>query len=220
MEKKNSYQIFMEEAPEAANAFNGLIGSLQNRGLDHKTMQLIYIGIKASQCGADAVAAHVPMAKQAGATWDEIKGAILMSLTVSGVSGVLSCLAPALSAYKELPSAPAQTGYDGKVFVSKSNSANGEVSEQTTFFYHQSGDVLWADYSGGGIVRGHLLGVVSSDGTLDFHYQHLNSDSQVRIGLCHSIPHVTDCGKLELHEEWQWLNGDKSTWVSVLIEQS
>jgi alkylhydroperoxidase/carboxymuconolactone decarboxylase family protein YurZ len=86
LKKKNNYQLFMEEAPEAANAFNGLIGSLQNRGLDHKTMQLIYTGIKASQCGADAVAAHVPMAKQAGAAWDEIKGAISLTRAVSGVS--------------------------------------------------------------------------------------------------------------------------------------
>jgi hypothetical protein len=43
VEKKNSYQLFMEEAPEAASAFNGLIGSLQNSGLGSKTMQLVYI---------------------------------------------------------------------------------------------------------------------------------------------------------------------------------
>jgi alkylhydroperoxidase/carboxymuconolactone decarboxylase family protein YurZ len=99
MEQKNSCQLFMEEAPEAANAFNGLIGSLQNSGLDSKTIQLSYIAIKASQGGATAVTAHVPMAKQAGATWDEIKGAILLTLTISGVSGVLACLAPAKEAY-------------------------------------------------------------------------------------------------------------------------
>jgi alkylhydroperoxidase/carboxymuconolactone decarboxylase family protein YurZ len=99
MEKKNIYQLFMEEAPEAAAAFNGHIGSLQYSGLDTKTQQLIYISIKASQCGADAVAAHVPMAKQTGATWEEIKGAIVLTLTVSSVSGVLSCLAPAKAAY-------------------------------------------------------------------------------------------------------------------------
>jgi alkylhydroperoxidase/carboxymuconolactone decarboxylase family protein YurZ len=49
MEEKNSYQIFMEEAPEAAAAFNGLIQPLAApNGLDGKTVQLIYIGIKAS----------------------------------------------------------------------------------------------------------------------------------------------------------------------------
>jgi alkylhydroperoxidase/carboxymuconolactone decarboxylase family protein YurZ len=44
MEKKNSYQVFMKEAPETAAAFNGLIQSLaMPGGLDQKTMQLIYI---------------------------------------------------------------------------------------------------------------------------------------------------------------------------------
>jgi alkylhydroperoxidase/carboxymuconolactone decarboxylase family protein YurZ len=101
MEKKNSYQVFMEEAPEAAVAFNGLIQSLAMPGsLDQKTMQLIYIGIKASQGNAEAVCAHVPMAKQAGATREEIKNTILLTLTVSGVSGVLDCLEPALSAHE------------------------------------------------------------------------------------------------------------------------
>jgi alkylhydroperoxidase/carboxymuconolactone decarboxylase family protein YurZ len=100
MEKKNSYQVFMEEAPEVAAAFNGLIQSLAMQGgLDRKTMQLIYVGIKASQGNTEAVRAHVPMAKQAGATREEIKNTILLTLTVSGVSGVLSCLQPALEAY-------------------------------------------------------------------------------------------------------------------------
>jgi alkylhydroperoxidase/carboxymuconolactone decarboxylase family protein YurZ len=62
-------------------------------------MQLVYIGIKASQGNAEAVAAHVPMAKQTGVTWPEIKSAILLTLTVSGVSGVFSCLAPAMEVY-------------------------------------------------------------------------------------------------------------------------
>jgi alkylhydroperoxidase/carboxymuconolactone decarboxylase family protein YurZ len=102
MNTQNPYQFYMEEAPETAAAFNGLIESMSiPNGLDPKTMQLIYIGIKASQENATAVCAHVPMAKQAGATRDEIKNTILLTLTVCGVSGVLSCLQPALTAYDE-----------------------------------------------------------------------------------------------------------------------
>jgi alkylhydroperoxidase/carboxymuconolactone decarboxylase family protein YurZ len=104
MDKKNSYQIFMEEAPEVAAAFNGLIGAMAlPNGLDQKTTQLIYIGIKASQENSSAVVAHVPMAKAAGATREEIKNTILLTLTVCGVSGVLSCLEPALTAYDTVP---------------------------------------------------------------------------------------------------------------------
>jgi len=100
MEQKNPYQVYQEETPEVAAAFDNLIKSLAlPDGLEPKTMQLIYIGIRASQGNADAVSAHVPMAKQFGATREEIKNTILLTLTVCGVSGVVSCLAPALNAY-------------------------------------------------------------------------------------------------------------------------
>lgn len=109
--------------------------------------------------------------------------------------------------------------YNGKVFVPKINSKNGEVGEQTAFYYQQKGSELWADYAGGKVIRGHLIGSVSEDGTLDFYYQHINEENQVRIGKCHSIPHILENGKLELHEVWQWLNGDKSKGVSTIVEK-
>ena len=40
--------------------------------------------------------------------------------------------------------------YDG--FIPKLNSANGEVSEQTVFHYHQKDTVIWAEYAGGDIL--------------------------------------------------------------------
>jgi len=109
--------------------------------------------------------------------------------------------------------------YEGKVFIPKINSENGEVNNQTIFYYHQNGCVLWADYSGGDIIKGHLIGTVLADGILDFYYHHINKNKQVKIGRCHSIPVVLEDGKLELREEWQWLNGDKSMGVSVVAER-
>ena len=114
---------------------------------------------------------------------------------------------------------PAQALYDGKVFIPKVNSENGEVSDKTVFNYHQKGNILWAEYMGGEIIRGNLLGIADNDGTLNFYYHHINQKHEVKIGKCRSIPHVRDDGKLELHEEWQWLNGDKSSGTSVLIQK-
>lgn len=108
--------------------------------------------------------------------------------------------------------------YDNKIFVPKVNSENGEVDGQTRFAYHQKGNMIWAEYSGGEIEKGFLIGTVDVDGNLDFTYQHLNTKMQVRIGKCHSIPTILSDGKIELHEEWQWLNGDKSKGSSVLVE--
>jgi alkylhydroperoxidase/carboxymuconolactone decarboxylase family protein YurZ len=96
----NSLETFQKEAPEVAQAFNGLIEALKNTtGLDSKTKQLIYIGIKSSMNDSTAVFFHVKMAKQLGATRDEIRDTILITLSVSGLSGVASCLGIALEAY-------------------------------------------------------------------------------------------------------------------------
>jgi len=96
---------FKEEAPEAACAFEGLIEALCSRqdGMDGKTRQLAYIAMRAAQADPASIYAHVPMAKAEGATRGEVRDAVLMSLTVSGVRGVLSCLGPALEAYDSPP---------------------------------------------------------------------------------------------------------------------
>lgn len=100
MEKHNSYAAFEREAPEVFKGFNGLVESLMDtKALDPKTKQLIYLGIKVAQGDQTAVMFHVPMAKQLGATRDEIKETILLTLTVCGLKGVNTCLVQALEIY-------------------------------------------------------------------------------------------------------------------------
>ena len=48
--------------------------------------------------------------------------------------------------------------YDNKKFVAVENTANGEVSSQTEFHYHQQGKMIWAEYGGGEILKGFLIG--------------------------------------------------------------
>jgi alkylhydroperoxidase/carboxymuconolactone decarboxylase family protein YurZ len=100
--EENPMAIFKREAPEVAAAFNGLIMSLvASKGLDQKTKQLIYIAMKSSMGDEMAVKAHVPMAIQAGATREEVVDAILMTLTVSGIRGVVTCLPDALRQFEQ-----------------------------------------------------------------------------------------------------------------------
>ena len=47
---------------------------------------------------------------------------------------------------------------DNKKFVAVENTANGEVSSQTEFHYHQQGKMIWAEYCGGEILKGFLIG--------------------------------------------------------------
>jgi AhpD family alkylhydroperoxidase len=98
---ENPMEIFRKEAPEVAEAFNGLIKTLvASKGLDQKTKQLIYIAMKAAMGDEMAVQAHVPMAKQAGATRGEVVDAILMTLAVSGIRGVVQCLPGAVKQFE------------------------------------------------------------------------------------------------------------------------
>lgn len=108
---------------------------------------------------------------------------------------------------------------EGKIFRSVKNSDNGDVGEDTIFYYHQNGDVVSAEYSGGVIVIGHLVAKVLPGGLLDMRYHHINCDGEILIGKCLSTPEITGDNKLLFKEHWQWLTGDMSSGYSEIIEQ-
>ena len=109
--------------------------------------------------------------------------------------------------------------YDGKVFASIQNSETGEVSMETVFKYHQSGDLVWAEYKGGEIVFGNLLAKADENGFLEMRYQHLNRQGNLMTGVCHSTPEILPYGKIRLYEKWQWTSGDFSEGESVIEEK-
>jgi alkylhydroperoxidase/carboxymuconolactone decarboxylase family protein YurZ len=108
MEKHSDlYESFSKEAPEVFDAFNRLVRSLiYTKGLDSKTKQLLYIGMKIVTGDNNAVRYHISMAKQAGATRDEIKDTFLITLTVTGLKG-LEYLPHALELYDRSEGIPA-----------------------------------------------------------------------------------------------------------------
>lgn len=98
---QNPMAVFKREAPAVAEAFDGLIGALvASKGLDEKTKQLIYISLKAAAGDRTAVHFHVAMAKQAGAKKGEVVDAILITLTVCGITGVAGCLPDAIAQFE------------------------------------------------------------------------------------------------------------------------
>jgi hypothetical protein len=92
---------------------------------------------------------------------------------------------------------------DGKVFAAVANTASGEVGRTTRFHYRQDGRMIWAEYSGGAVVRGYLVGTRDGD-RLDFRYSHLNINLQTANGVCASKLEVLEDGRIRLHETWQW----------------
>lgn len=108
--------------------------------------------------------------------------------------------------------------YNGRKFITKYNSINGKQSAATLFHYHQEANMVWAEYSGGEVKQGILVGAIHQDYSLDFKYQHITIENEIRISECHSIPHINEAHQLEMIEEWQWLNGDFSKGTSIVIE--
>jgi hypothetical protein len=107
---------------------------------------------------------------------------------------------------------------NNKKFKALSNSANGEVTGDTVFHYHQVNDLIWAEYAGGDILKGFLIGKMINGSNLEFTYQHMNNSMEIMTGKCISCIHVNDSEKIELYESWQWTCKDNSKGDSILVE--
>lgn len=108
--------------------------------------------------------------------------------------------------------------YNNKKFKAISNSENGELSTDTVFHYKQEGNVLHSEYSGGPIIKGHLIGKVHEDGSIELVYHQINDEGIIKTGRCNSSPEIMENGKIRLKESWEWLSGDKGKGESLLIE--
>lgn len=105
---------------------------------------------------------------------------------------------------------------DGRVFVGLENAETGEVDARTRFEYHQDGSIIWAEYSGGEVLRGYLVGTRKDD-VLDFRYSHLNAQMQTANGVCSSVISILPDGRVALHEEWAW-ESRPGTGSSIVVE--
>jgi len=108
--------------------------------------------------------------------------------------------------------------YHNKRFKPVSNTDNGETSVETVFLYEQDGHILTSTYSGGQIVKGHLIGIVDQQGKIEMRYHQINTKGELMTGICTSRPEILANGKIRLHETWQWTSGDHSKGESILEE--
>lgn len=107
---------------------------------------------------------------------------------------------------------------NNKVFCSIENVSNGEVSGKTRFNYYQEGSLVWAEYSGGAILKGHLIATMDEIGNLDMRYHHVNKENKLMTGVCSSrLEFLTD-GRLRYYEKWRWTSGDCSSGESIIEE--
>jgi AhpD family alkylhydroperoxidase len=96
----NPIELFKQEFPELASRFNELVDAqISLKGLDAKTKQLINIAIQTANRNPRGVFFHAMMAKKSGASRDEILGAVVLNLHLSGLACVLDCLPTAVEGY-------------------------------------------------------------------------------------------------------------------------
>lgn len=98
--KANPMELFLVEAPGVARALDDLLDAFRKEGwLDKKTAQLVNIAIQTANRNPRGVSFHAGMAREAGARREEVMGAVVMNLHLSGLPAVLDCLPAAVEGY-------------------------------------------------------------------------------------------------------------------------
>jgi hypothetical protein len=85
-------------------------------------------------------------------------------------------------------------------------------------YYRQTGDVVWAEVTGGPVLRGALAGTCSADGTLNLAYALVLTTGEVVSGHTVNHPDVESDGRLVMREEWQRYGQHPASGVSYLEE--
>ncbi|MFJ8857331.1 hypothetical protein ACIRD8_02750 [Streptomyces sp. NPDC102451] len=105
---------------------------------------------------------------------------------------------------------------DGLVLSPVADQAPGQVGTRTRFTYHEQDGRIWAEYAGGDVVRGHLVGTREGD-TLDFRYVQLKQDGTTSSGHCASTVTELLDGRVRLDETWAW-ESQEGSGTSVVEE--
>lgn len=96
------YERFQSEHPEVWKAYEKLGETASTSGpLDHKTRELIKLGMAAANGSESAVHSHTHRALEIGVSVDEIEHAILLGVTTMGFPRMMAALTWAKAAIEE-----------------------------------------------------------------------------------------------------------------------
>jgi hypothetical protein len=102
--------------------------------------------------------------------------------------------------------------YEGRRFQ-KAGGGDGTLAR-----YRQDGDLVWAEFTGGKVRRGTVIGTCSPDGTLRLAYVMVLDTGEVISGSTVSVPQWRPDGRLVLREEWQRYGEHAASGESYLEE--
>jgi len=100
---------------------------------------------------------------------------------------------------------------DNRVFVPVENTGNGIVSGHTRFYFWQEGEAFYADYFGGDVREGHIIGHITKDTpgdmTGEMLYHCITTDRRLKAGRAHVIFMLIDDIRLAMDIDWEWIAG-------------
>jgi hypothetical protein len=98
---------------------------------------------------------------------------------------------------------PSGQSLDGRRFRVLAMDSQGEASEASVFEYHEDDVLVWAEYAGGAVRLGYLVGTRAGD-RLAFRYTQLNESGETSNGRCATTISTLPDGRLRLDENWAW----------------
>jgi hypothetical protein len=104
--------------------------------------------------------------------------------------------------------------YDGRRF----SPVTDTPGHNPVAHYHQSGDLVWGEFSGADVRRGTLVGTSDPQGVVTFAYCMVPVGGEVVTGLCRSVPEVLADGRIRFTEHWERFGPGASAGVSILEE--
>src|SRR5690242_6535720 len=94
---------------------------------------------------------------------------------------------------------------------------NGVVNNLTIFTFFQTGNIVSAEYSGGQIMKGYLVGSITDD-KLSFSYCQLQTDGKMVYGRSNCDIVAGENGKIQLIEHFQWGSRNDEMGTNVFQE--
>lgn len=82
--------------------------------------------------------------------------------------------------------------------------AVGVVNHETIFHFSQQGNVVTADYAGGKVKQGFLVGTITEANQLNFSYCQLQIDGKLDNGASQCEVSRNENGKIILIEHFEW----------------
>ena len=112
---------------------------------------------------------------------------------------------------------PKNINLDGKRFKLLENTSNGQVHEETIFYYSQTENKFKAEYHDDNIIYGSIVGHINSHNDIYMTYHCILANGEVKIGEASAIATLQK-SKIKLSLNWKWLKGADGHGVSEYLE--